>query len=85
PVLLSNDTSKRGFCQTRKKSLLFWPFYDTLNKRKVELLTLRRDYRICQQEEFFSHRAEGGRTGRFAVAIGIRVSHVAHRKSFYAR
>lgn len=26
----------------------------------------------CHREEFFSHRGDGGRTGRFAVAIGLR-------------
>jgi YfiH family protein len=26
----------------------------------------------CLRHEFYSHRAEGGRTGRFAVAIGVR-------------
>jgi len=25
----------------------------------------------CRSEEFFSHRAEGGRTGRFAVVVGL--------------
>jgi len=26
----------------------------------------------CRSGEFFSHRAEGGRTGRFAAVLGIR-------------
>jgi hypothetical protein len=28
----------------------------------------------CRSEEFFSHRAEGGRTGRFAVVVGLAKS-----------
>jgi copper oxidase (laccase) domain-containing protein len=27
---------------------------------------------VCQNDEFFSHRAEQGRTGRFAVILGMR-------------
>jgi hypothetical protein len=33
----------------------------------------------CHTDEFFSHRAEGGRTGRFAVLLGIRNTHYAIR------
>jgi hypothetical protein len=32
----------------------------------------------CRVDEFFSHRAENGRTGRFGIVMGLQ--HVGHRK-----
>jgi len=29
----------------------------------------------CQPDEFYSHRAEGGKTGRFGALIGLRANH----------
>ncbi len=41
----------------------------TLGIKQIESATL---CTACHNDEFFSHRADGGRTGRFGVVIGIR-------------
>lgn len=43
-----------------------------LTSRGVRQLEIGRICTSCHVEEFFSHRAEGGQTGRFAVLFGIR-------------
>ncbi|MEA3345074.1 MAG: peptidoglycan editing factor PgeF [Chloroflexota bacterium] len=43
-----------------------------LEEAGVRSIALAQRCTACRVDEFFSHRAEGGRTGRFAVVIGLR-------------
>jgi YfiH family protein len=43
-----------------------------LEAAEVRFIAVAQHCTACHVEEFFSHRAEGGRTGRFAAVIGLR-------------
>lgn len=62
--------------QQRVDGSLFFDLWEA-NRRQLAALGIKRIESAtlctaCHNDEFFSHRADGGRTGRFGVVIGIR-------------
>jgi YfiH family protein len=72
----ANFNHWRGLLRPQRDGSLHFDLWEAnrlqLAEAGVEEIDVSRICTACRTDEFFSHRAEGAQTGRFAVVLGMR-------------